>query len=163
MLKGYPTSKQSRPTSAHLRMSFQWRFAGGPMEARLYMHNGFVFFQNSYTTVQGYGEIQVFFKRCFSACNKGRPPTSSTITRGAGRRQSKIWSSPSFDRTVYSSRKWIRGVHWLMISPGIFFGVLWGRNSAPFPMGFRWLFSQFDKKIPNLKKKKKKKKFSFFF
>ena len=49
---------------------------------------------------------------------------------------------------------------------GIFFGVLRGRNSAPFPMGFRWLFSQFEKKIPNLKKKKKKKKkknFFFFF
>ena len=37
-----------------------------------------------------------------------------------------------------------------------FFGVLRGQNSAPFPMGFRWLFSQFEKKIPNLKKKKKK-------
>ena len=33
-----------------------------------------------------------------------------------------------------------------------------GRNSAPFPMGFRWLFSQFEKKNPNLKKK-----FFFFF
>ena len=43
---------------------------------------------------------------------------------------------------------------------GIFFGVLRGRNSAPFPMGFRWLFSQFEKKIPNLKKKKKKKFFT---
>ena len=45
-------------------------------------------------------------------------------------------------------------------TPWDFFGVLRGRNSAPFPMGFRWPFSQFEKKIPNLKKKKI---FFFFF
>ena len=49
----------------------------------------------------------------------------------------------------------------MILYAGIFFGVLRGRNSAPFPMGFRWLFSQFEKK--NLNLKKKKKIFFFFF
>ena len=40
-----------------------------------------------------------------------------------------------------------------------FFGVLRGRNSAPFPMGFRWLFSQFEKKSQS----QKKNFFIFFF
>ena len=44
---------------------------------------------------------------------------------------------------------------------GFFFCVLRGLNLSPFPMGFRSLFSQFEKKFPI--SKKEKKNFFFFF
>ena len=45
---------------------------------------------------------------------------------------------------------------------GIFFGVLRGRNSAPFPMDLGDFFPNLKKKIPISKKKNKKKNIFFF-
>ena len=77
-------------------MAFRLWAEGGPL-----IYAKCFFFQNSYTFVQGDDEPQVFFKGCFSTCNKEGSPPSSSATRGSGRLQSKIWPSFSFHGTVY--------------------------------------------------------------